>query len=193
MTTPRTTPTPDLAPSPEVVLHGLEGASEAPPLRGAAKVIHLIEDTVARTLFVLMFGTLIVGVFWRYVLDQPLTWTVNVAALAFLWMVLIGAGLPNWADDHIQFDLIYERFGRRVQLWMQLVGNLIIVVPCLLILPSSVEYVQSLGSQSVTGTPVTFATAFSVIVAFFAATALHRGRIAVLVALELGGRGKAPT
>lgn len=192
MAQPRTTVTAGEAPPPEVVLHGIEGTSEAPPLTGVAKVIHLIEDTLARTFFLLMFITLIVGVFWRFVLDQPLTWTVNVSVLAFLWMVLIGAGLPNWADDHIQFDLLYERFGRRTQLVMQVIGNMAIVVPCVLIIPSSVEYVGSLTGQSVTGTPVNFATGFGVIVAFFVATALHRGRIAVLAALELLGRGKAP-
>lgn len=193
MAQPRTTVTAEEAPPPEVVLHGIEGTSAAPPLTGVAKVIHLIEDSLARTFFLLMFITLIVGVFWRFVLDQPLTWTVNVSVLAFLWMVLIGAGLPNWADDHIQFDLLYERFGRRTQLVLQVIGNLAIVAPCAMILPSSIEYIGSLSEQSVTGTPFTFATGFAVVVAFFAATALHRGRIAVLAVLELLGRGSAPT
>lgn len=127
--------------------------------------------------FTVMFTSVLVGVFWRYVLNDPLIWTVNAAAVAFIWTVLIGAGLPNWVDEHIQFDLLYRRMSRRWQRISRMVGNLMLVIVFSLPIPATWDYLVFIGADSVTGLPLTFNWAFAVALWFLVATVVHRGRL----------------
>lgn len=127
--------------------------------------------------FTIMFASILIGVFWRYVLDDPLIWTVNAAAVAFIWTVLIAAGLPNWADEHIQFDLLYRRMPPRWQRVSRMVGNLLLVVTFALPIPATWDYLVFIGADSVTGLPLKFNLAFAVVLWFLVATVVHRGRL----------------
>ena len=139
-------------------------------------IVERLEEAASMAFFALMFGTVIIGVFWRYVLDAPLLWTVNLATIAFIWVVMIGSGLPNRDEEHIQFDLVYERVSLRVQRWFRILGNLLIIVPFVVAIPATVDYVRFVGDSKVTGLDLTFDWAYAGIVVFLVATVLHRGR-----------------
>lgn len=142
--------------------------------------VERVEEVVAMVFFTIMFTSILVGVFWRYVLNDPLIWTVNAAAIAFIWTVLIAAGLPNWADEHIQFDLLYRRMSPRWQRASRMVGNLLLVVAFALPIPATWDYLVFIGADSVTGLPLKFDLAFTVVLWFLVATVVHRGRLLVI-------------
>ncbi len=154
--------------------------------------VERVEEVAAMVFFTIMFTSILVGVFWRYVLNDPLIWTVNAAAVAFIWTVLIAAGLPNWADEHIQFDLFYRRMSPRWQRASRMVGNLLLVVIFTLPIPATWDYLAFIGADSVTGLPLKFNLAFAVVLWFLAATVVHRGRLFVIdmrdIARERAGR-----
>lgn len=129
--------------------------------------------------FTVMFASILIGVFWRYVLNDPLIWTVNAAAVAFIWTVLIAAGLPNWADEHIQFDLLYRRMSPRWQRASRMAGNLLLVVTFALPIPATWDYLVFIAEDSVTGLPLKFNWAFAVVLWFLVSTVVHRGRLLV--------------
>jgi TRAP-type C4-dicarboxylate transport system permease small subunit len=132
-----------------------------------------------------MFVTVIIGVFWRYILDNPLLWTINAATIAFIWVVMIASGPANRHNDHIQFDLIYNRVRPSVRRWMRIVGDLLIIVPFAAAIPATVDYIGFVGGNKVTGLNLTFDWAYSCVLVFLVATVLHRGR---LLLLDLRGR-----
>jgi len=142
--------------------------------------VERVEEVAAMIFFTIMFTSILVGVFWRYVLNDPLIWTVNAAAIAFIWMVLIAAGLPNWADEHIQFDLLYGRMSPRWKRASRMVGNLLLVVAFALPIPATWDYLVFIAPDSVTGLPLKFNLAFAVVLWFLAATVVHRGRLLVI-------------
>ena len=143
------------------------------------------EEIVAMVFFTIMFASILVGVFWRYVLNDPLIWTVNAAAIAFVWTVLIAAGLPNWADEHIQFDLVYKRMSPRWKRVSRMVGNLLLVIVFALPIPATWDYLAFIAADSVTGLPLTFDWAFAVVLWFLVATVFHRGRLLVIDILDI--------
>jgi TRAP-type C4-dicarboxylate transport system permease small subunit len=151
-----------------------------------------VEEIVAMVFFMIMFTSILAGVFWRYVLNDPLIWTVNAAAIAFIWTVLIAAGLPNWADEHIQFDLLYRRMSPRWQRVSRMVGNLLLVVTFAIPIPATWDYLVFIAPDTVTGLPLTFNWAFAVVLWFLAATVYHRGRLLLRdirdIARERSGR-----
>jgi len=142
-------------------------------------LVERVEEIAAMVFFTIMFASILVGVFWRYVLNDPLIWTVNAAAVAFIWSVLIAAGLPNWGDEHIQFDLLYRRMSPRWQRVSRMVGNLLLVVIFALPIPATWDYLVFIEPDSVTGLPLKFNLAFAVVLWFLASTVLHRGRLLV--------------
>ena len=148
--------------------------------------VERVEEVAAMVFFTIMFTSILVGVFWRYVLNDPLIWTVNAAAIAFIWMVLIAAGLPNWADDHIQFDLFYRRMSPRSQRLSRMAGNFLLVVVFALPIPATWDYLVFIGPDSVTGLPLHFDMAFAVALWFLVATVLHRGRLLVNDIRDIG-------
>lgn len=154
--------------------------------------VERVEEVVAMVFFTIMFTSILVGVFWRYVLNDPLIWTVNAAAIAFIWTVLIAAGLPNWADEHIQFDLLYRRMSPRWQRVSRMAGNLILVIAFALPIPATWDYLVFIGADSVTGLPLKFNLAFAVVLWFLVATVVHRGRLLMRdigdIARERAGR-----
>jgi TRAP-type C4-dicarboxylate transport system permease small subunit len=142
-------------------------------------LVERVEEIVAMACFTVMFASILIGVFWRYVLNDPLIWTVNAAAVAFIWTVLIAAGLPNWADEHIQFDLLYRRMSPRWQRASRMAGNLLLVVTFALPIPATWDYLAFIAEDSVTGLPLKFNLAFAVVLWFLVSTVVHRGRLLV--------------
>lgn len=139
-----------------------------------------VEELVTMFFFLLMFVVILMGVFWRYVLNDPLIWTVNLATIAFIWSVMVGAGLPNWTDTHIQFDLLYGYMPAKHQRISRMVGNLLIVVTFTLPIPATIDYLLFIRVDTVTGLSLSFALAFAAILWFLVATVFHRGRLLVI-------------
>jgi TRAP-type C4-dicarboxylate transport system permease small subunit len=136
-----------------------------------------IEEALTMVFFIAMFLSVLAAVFWRYVLDDPLIWTVNAATIAFIWAVLIGSGLPNWTDEHIQFDLLYDAMPPGMQRGSRILGNLLIIVTFSMAIPATVDYLSFVADDSVTGLPLTFNWAYAVILWFLVTTVLHRARL----------------
>lgn len=162
---------------------------DGPPRRRSP--IERVEEVASIGFFLAMFVILLIGVFWRYVLNQPVIWTVNLGTVAFIWTVMVGNGLPNWDDDHIQFDLVYDRLSERWQRLARILGNLIIVVTFGMAVPASYGYVRFVGGNQVTGTSLTFDWAFGGVLVFLVGTVLHQGRILLRDVRDLWGRREA--
>ena len=79
-----------------------------------ARWLERLELVLSGVAFLAMFIVIALGVLFRYLLHDPLTWSVSVATSLFIWTTMITAGLPHWADEHIQFDVLYVRFGPKV-------------------------------------------------------------------------------
>ena len=66
-----------------------------------------------------IFGAVILvvgaGVFWRYVLGDPLVWTVELSRILFTWMIFLGAALAVKEGTHIRVDLFTDRLPARLK------------------------------------------------------------------------------
>jgi len=60
-------------------------------LIAADDAIGALEEIVSEALFLFVFLTIIVSVFFRYVLHSPFTWTEELVTIAFSWVVFLGA------------------------------------------------------------------------------------------------------
>ena len=55
------------------------------------------------------------GIFWRYVLRDPLSWPNEFALFLFLWIVFLAASLVARDDSHFKVGFFLERRSLRTQ------------------------------------------------------------------------------
>jgi TRAP-type C4-dicarboxylate transport system permease small subunit len=104
--------------------------------------LRLAADTVAALLLGSMFATFILQIAFRYVLNQPLGWTVEYVAMAWLWGILFGYAFVIREADVIRLDIVYAVCPRPVQRGMEIVSGLIVAGVLLWSLPKAWGYVQ---------------------------------------------------
>jgi len=54
----------------------------------------------------LLIATTFLGVFYRYVLSNPLLWTEEIARLFFVWMSFVGAWYVTRIEKHIAVNIL---------------------------------------------------------------------------------------
>lgn len=69
-------------------------------------IVLFVIEHFATILFILFFLSVVIQVFFRYVLNLPLTWSEEAARYLNVWAVLLGASLSVKYKDHLRVDLI---------------------------------------------------------------------------------------
>src|SRR6201993_2536131 len=74
-------------------------------------LIDRVVEAVAACLVVIEVVILFAGVVWRYVLDLPLVWSGELAAILFLWLVSLGAVIALRRGEHMRMTFFVARLG----------------------------------------------------------------------------------
>lgn len=77
-------------------------------LRGAA-------DALVGALLAALFTIFVLQIAFRYLLNWPLGWTVELCLTMWLWLVLLGAALSVPEREHVRFDLLVQKLPRRAR------------------------------------------------------------------------------
>ncbi len=77
---------------------------------------------VALAVLVCLIGT---QVFFRYVLDNPLTWTEELAVYVFAWLIFLGATVSIRHDTAPALRIVIDRLPARASRVCETVGNLL--------------------------------------------------------------------
>ena len=99
-------------------------------IRALPKLFRVL-DTGLKSIMVLFLVILIVSVganvFGRFVLDNSLAISDELARWLFVWVIFIGAALAHLHREHIAVDMIVNRFPIPVQRIALVVGELLIL------------------------------------------------------------------
>jgi TRAP-type C4-dicarboxylate transport system permease small subunit len=131
------------------------------PLKKVALFLRdCIEVYVPILSFVAMFITFILQVFFRYVVNHPLTWAQDVIVIGFCWSVILGACYTMRQHSHVQFTMLYDHYSPKVAAIARLTGNLLIVFTFAAMLVPSIRYSFFLGFQKTPVLRVSFTSIF---------------------------------
>ena len=53
-----------------------------------------------------MFGAFVIQVVSRYVFDDPISWTIEVCSITYVWIVFFASGTIVTMRQHITFDML---------------------------------------------------------------------------------------
>ena len=100
-------------------------------MRAAERIVEGI-NRVAEVLAVAVFASLILSVatavFFRYVLNDSLVWSEELARYLFIWVTFLGGGLGVGRNIHVGVDSIVMRFSTGTQLIIQVIVEVAITI-----------------------------------------------------------------
>ncbi|WP_434311063.1 TRAP transporter small permease [Hominifimenecus sp. rT4P-3] len=85
-------------------------------------------------LFAAMFGSCILQVVTRYVLNNSLVWTDELARYTFIWGNMLGAAYCTWTFGHATLTVCLDRFPAGVRRILQILTYLLVAaIGCVLV------------------------------------------------------------
>jgi len=117
-------------------------------MRQIRKAAHWFADFVEVHLpiavFVMLFLAFLMNVFFRYVLRNPQNWTFELSINAFVVVGLLGACAAYRTEDHVIFDLLYNRLNSKGQNILRIISYVIVIVFFTVAVPASISYLVKL-------------------------------------------------
>ena len=87
------------------------------------------------------------GVFWRYVLDDPLIWSDTIATWSFIWMAMLAAALAIPLRAHMVADVVPGLLPNRWTVWFRALYYASFIVAGVLLTRSGFELVDVTGDR----------------------------------------------
>jgi TRAP-type C4-dicarboxylate transport system permease small subunit len=119
----------------------------------------LLLDRLLTWVCVVLFAVLVVDVTWqvftRQVLDQPSTWSEELAKYLFIWLGLFASALVFGERGHIAVDFAVKKLPAKVQVVVAVLVQLaILVFTALVLVWGGLRVVELAWDQNLTGLPV---------------------------------------
>lgn len=133
--------------------------------------IHALNEWVGRTVAWLTAALVLIictDVSLRYLFNNTKAWIIELEWHLFALIFLLGAGYALKHDRHVRVDLFYDRFSKRDQAWINLVGTLVFLIPwCIVLIFVSTQYaytsyLTSEGSPDPGGLPARYLIKYAV-------------------------------
>lgn len=107
--------------------------------------MNLIEIYIPAIMLICLFVSFVVGIVFRYVFKEPQPWTYELSTVTFLNLAILSGCFVQRKNEHIVFDMVYEKQNKKIQCIMRIVGELIICFTATVLVPTAVKYVCSMS------------------------------------------------
>lgn len=91
-------------------------------------VIKFIEENIVIILLAIMVSNVTLGVFFRYVLNNSLSWTEEVARYLMVWFAYIGMALAFRDESHVNVNAIVDLFPLSVRYLIKAISYTIVFI-----------------------------------------------------------------
>jgi TRAP-type C4-dicarboxylate transport system permease small subunit len=99
-------------------------------MTSVVRTLERLADWLLIALFVLIFALVLAQVVFRYVLNDPLVWSEELARLAFVWVAMLTWGLGARRRSHIAVTFIPDMLPRTPRLLLAMLVQGLIIVFC---------------------------------------------------------------
>jgi TRAP-type C4-dicarboxylate transport system permease small subunit len=91
--------------------------------------------------FAALFIVFLLQVIYRYVLNDPLSWTQEIAELLYVWIVCVGSATIVAERDHVTFSLIYAGVKPPARRILAILGTGFVTVVMIITLYGNFDYI----------------------------------------------------
>jgi len=87
-----------------------------------------ISESISAAMLAALFIAFILQIFSRYILNDPISWTVEACLTIWVWLVFWSNSFVVKHDEHITFDLLYFAVKPNIRRVFALIGSLAIMI-----------------------------------------------------------------
>jgi len=98
-------------------------------------------DHIGGALFLALFAVFILQIGARFLFNQPLPWTDEIAVVLYIWSIFWACAFMVPAASHVSVDILIARLSDKPRLWLQTLGQVLLGGLALQALPASWDYV----------------------------------------------------
>lgn len=102
--------------------------------------LNKIENYLGITLVIMLIFLLSIQVISRYIFNNPLGWTEELARYSYIWMIFIGTVLATREREHVRVELLKVFISEKTWNILTLFNDFIILVFWLFLIPASFKY-----------------------------------------------------
>jgi len=114
-----------------------------PILKTLDKIAKVIIITLMASMSIIAFT----AVFFRFVLNNPLSWSEEAARYMMAWVTFMGAGLAMGQKRHIGVTILVSRLSRRIRLAVNTFAEVIIACFMAILIWQGLKLVWELRTQ----------------------------------------------
>lgn len=126
-------------------------------------------ESIAVALFIAMFGTFLLQIFARYVLNSPLGWTVELCIILYIWLVFWTSAFLLREHDHVSFNMLFLAAPPRGRRVMAIIGLACIAGAFIAGFPVIVDYVMFMRIEKAPVTRITLDYVYAIFPVFIVA------------------------
>jgi len=105
-------------------------------------LLNLVEVYIPVFAFAVMFVIFVLQIFFRYVLNMPLTWPFEATMILFIWTAILGGAYTRRIHKHVSFTVIYDKLSLKAQMFVKIIGNIFISIIFLISIIPVYNYIQ---------------------------------------------------
>jgi TRAP-type C4-dicarboxylate transport system permease small subunit len=154
-------------------------------VKALTALFRLLTEAVGVVLLTAMFLSFIIQIVWRYILNDPLGWTLEACLLTWLWVVLWGSAFLLRDRDHVRFDILISVSPKPARLVMGIVSALAIIAAFTYSLPATYDFISFMAIEKSSILKIPFDQVFAPYLLFAGAVVL---RYAVRIVMLVMGR-----
>ena len=130
-------------------------------------------ELICAALFAVMFGAFLIQVFTRYVLNDPVSWSMEIALLAYIWIIFVAGATIVRIEEHISFDMIYQAAKPKGKRVMALITSGAILLAFLAAFPANFSFITFMAIDTTWILEIRFDIVFFCFVIFMIAVILR--------------------
>ena len=122
-------------------------------MRRAYDSLITILETYSAVLILVMLGVVLVGVFYRYIINEALSWYDEFAGFILVWLTMYGSVVGLARGKHISFETLMEKLPRKGQQVMEFIGILCVMGFSLVVLVSGWGLIKEMAGETAVSVP----------------------------------------
>jgi TRAP-type C4-dicarboxylate transport system permease small subunit len=104
-------------------------------------------------LLLAMTALVLVGIFYRYVLDDALSWYDEFAGYILIWLTMYGSVLALAKRKHISFETLVEKLSPRRQRIAEVVGIVLVMSFSLVLVVAGWQLIVGMADETAISVP----------------------------------------
>ena len=110
------------------------------------KKVNIIEEYLLAIFLTGILVTIFIQVIFRSLLNNPLTWTEELAKILFIWLNLIGTSMAIRKKVHVSLDFFVNYFPEKFKLILSIAINVLIACFLIYIFQPTIRYIGFINS-----------------------------------------------